>query len=103
MADWHESRRVGAIEVHPPTADGHGLARRFGVGSFFRGPSMSDIEVRIAMQSNAIIGQAMQFAAVWQWRNGNYIPPLFRLPGVELPIVPRVELPRVDGRKDVER
>lgn len=43
-----------------------------------------------AMQANAIIGEACRQAVRWQMRGFDYVPPFFAMPGVELPVVPRV-------------
>jgi hypothetical protein len=59
-----------------------------------------DREGAIAMQCNTIVGEAMREAFRWQChqsRGSDYSGPLFAMPGVELPIVPRVALPRVEG------
>jgi hypothetical protein len=62
----------------------------------------ADLEGAIAMQSNGIIGEAKMHADIWQLQGREwpeYTPPLFRMPGVELPIVPRIaprRLPRTD-------
>lgn len=55
-----------------------------------------DLDGAIAMRVNAIVGEARFQALAWQRKGKYYAPPLFRMPGVELPIVPRVALPRVD-------
>lgn len=60
----------------------------------------ADREGREAMLANAIVGDAMREAAYWQFKRdhgADYAPPMFAMPGVELPIVPRIALPRIEG------
>jgi hypothetical protein len=61
-----------------------------------------------AMQMNAIVGEACRQAIRWQMhrtRGFDFVPPLFAMGGVELPIVPRVALPQSDGpvRREARR
>jgi hypothetical protein len=51
---------------------------------------------------NAIMLDARAQAAFWQihrnaGREEYFSPPLFMMPGVELPIVPRIAMPRIEG------
>lgn len=68
-----------------------------------------DLEGRIAMQTNAIVGKACMLASMWQFCKdkgmASFVPPLFRMPGVELPVVPKIALPRIEGaaRRDGRR
>lgn len=62
----------------------------------------ADLDGAAAVQMNAIVGEARRQADLWQvyfdlGREDYFAPPLFAMPGVELPIVPRVvpRLPRV--------
>jgi hypothetical protein len=62
--------------------------------------SNDDLDGAIAMAANAIVGEARREAFRWECRDYcgvEYIPPLFRMDGVELPIVPRIALPRIEG------
>ena len=61
-----------------------------------------------AMQMNAIVGEACRQAIRWQMHRTlgfDFVPPLFAMGGVELPIVPRVALPQSDGpaRREARR
>ena len=61
-----------------------------------------------AMQINAIVGEACRQAIRWQMhqtRGFDYVPPLFAMGGMELPVVPRVAPPRIDGaaRREARR
>lgn len=66
-----------------------------------------DLELRIAMQADAIVGDAMREAFRWQMhkersREDYFAPLLFAMPGVELPIVPRVASPMIDVEKQID-
>jgi hypothetical protein len=59
------------------------------------------IEERIVRQINFILGEAGRQAFAWQMRQHrglDYVPPLFRS-GAELPIVPRIAPPRIEGSR----
>ena len=60
-----------------------------------------NLESRIAMQANALVGKARMLANMWQFCEdkgmASFVPPLFAMPGVELPIVPRIAWPRIEG------
>ena len=61
-----------------------------------------------AMLMNQIVGEACRQAFRWQMhrtRGFDFVPPLFAMGGVELPIVPRVALPRIEGaaRREARR
>ena len=61
---------------------------------------MNDRAGAEAVQANAIVGEAMREAFRWECRNYcgvEYLPPLFRMAGVETPIVARVGLPPISG------
>jgi hypothetical protein len=58
---------------------------------------------QLALSEELCIDRMVRFscfaANCWQMQfenGGEFIPPLFRMPGVELPIVPRIGLPRID-------
>jgi hypothetical protein len=60
------------------------------------------------MQMNAIVGEACRQAIRWQMHRTlgfDFVPPFFTMPGVELPIVPRVALPPIEGpaRREARR
>lgn len=60
----------------------------------------SDLDGAIAVQVNAIVGAAMFETTKWWLRQHigiEYVPPLFRLPGVEFPVVPRIAPPSIEG------
>lgn len=63
---------------------------------------ISDLEDSVAMQAIVIAGKACVLANMWQFCEdkgmASFVPPLFHMSGVELPIVPMVELPK-DGRR----
>ena len=67
----------------------------------------SDLEGAIAIQVNGIVGEACRESFRWLCRREygiDYAPPIFLMPGVELPVVPRIAGPRVCGtRKDARR
>ena len=60
-----------------------------------------------AVQIDAIIGKARGLADIWQFCEdkgmASFVPPLFAMPGVELPIVPRIALPRINTNRNGER
>lgn len=56
----------------------------------------------VAAQIDRIVGEACVEAFRWLVRHKfgiDYVPPIFRLPGVELPIVPRIAPPRIEGSR----
>ena len=60
----------------------------------------------IAVSVNGIIAEAGRQAFVWQCKYNqhiDYAPPLFRLPGVELPVVPRIAPLRIEAWRRGER
>lgn len=60
----------------------------------------TDIEGRIALQMNAIVGDAMRQADRWRSSEARiHLPPLFVMPGVELPIVTRIAPARKETRR----
>jgi hypothetical protein len=66
----------------------------------------TDIEGRIAAQVNALASECGRQAFVWlmyQHQGREYVPPLFR--NSELPIVPRLAMPRIEGaaRREARR
>ena len=61
-----------------------------------------------AVQINQIVGEACREAFKWLCRREygiEYAPPLFLMPWVELPIVPRIAGPRIEGapRREARR
>ena len=69
---------------------------------------MNNIEIAIAAQAKSIADEAMRAAIRWQMhqtRGFDYVPPLFAMGGMELPVVPRVAPPRIDGaaRREARR
>lgn len=63
----------------------------------------NDLEGRSAMQANSIVGKACMLANMWQFCDdrgmASFVPPLFRMRGVELPIMPRIAMPRIKDTK----
>ena len=68
----------------------------------------NDLDGKIAMQANAIVGEAMREAFKWKCRDNcgvEYVPSLFLMPDAEPPVATRVGLPRIEGaaRRDGRR
>lgn len=61
-----------------------------------------------AMLMDQIVGEACRQAIRWQMhysRGFDYVPPFFAMAGVELPVVPRVAPPQIEGaaRREARR
>jgi hypothetical protein len=62
--------------------------------------------LRIAIQIDEITDEACRQAFRWKMhktRGFDFVPPLFVMGGVELPIVPRIAPPRIESRARKDR